>query len=64
MERMQATFIALEVRSVFASARTAITLGARKVSKFARLYYPNGTGILRMLASHAILCAWHQRQVC
>jgi hypothetical protein len=34
MERMQATFIALAARSVFANARTATTLGARKVSNF------------------------------
>lgn len=64
MGPMQATFIALEARSVFASARTATTLGVRKVSNFYRLYYANGTGLLRMFACHAILVAWHQRQVC
>jgi hypothetical protein len=59
MGPMQATFIVLAARSVSASARTATTLGVRKVSNFYRLYYANGTGLLRMFALHAILCAWH-----
>jgi hypothetical protein len=64
MGPMQVTSIALGARSVFASARTATTLGVKKVSNFYRLYYANGTGLLRMFALHAILCAWHQQQVC